>query len=43
MYAPFVNEADLDAEERAAPAESFLAFRPGYYRDERMRLGLPEA
>jgi hypothetical protein len=38
MYAPFVDEADLDDEERAEPAQSFLAFRPGAYEEERERI-----
>jgi hypothetical protein len=38
MYAPFIDQPDLDAEERAAPGEGFLVFRPGYYDEERARL-----
>ena len=34
MYAPSI---DIE-EERAAPAQSFLAFRPGYYEEERRRI-----
>jgi hypothetical protein len=38
MYAPEIDEPDLDGKERAEPAQSFLAFRPGYYEEERKRL-----
>jgi hypothetical protein len=38
MYAPSIDEPDLDDEERAEPAQSFLVFRPGYYEEERERL-----
>ena len=38
MYAPAIDEMDLEPEERAESAESFLAFRPGYYEEERKRL-----
>ena len=38
MYAPFIDEPDLDEEERGKPAQCFLAFRPGYYEEERKRL-----
>jgi hypothetical protein len=38
MYAPMIDEPDLDDDERAEPAQSFLAFRPGYYEEERRRL-----
>jgi hypothetical protein len=38
MYAPTIDEADLDDEERAEPAQSFLIFRRGYYEEERKRL-----
>jgi hypothetical protein len=38
MYAPSVDEPDLDDDERSEPAQSFLAFRPGYYEQERRRL-----
>jgi hypothetical protein len=29
MYAPSIDEPDLDEDERAEPAQSFLAFKPG--------------
>ena len=38
MYAPSIDEPDLDDDERSKPAQSFLAFRPGYYEQERKRL-----
>jgi hypothetical protein len=38
MYAPFIDEADLDDDERAEPAETFLAFRPRYYEEETARM-----
>jgi hypothetical protein len=38
MYAPSIDEPDLDDEERTEPAQSFLAFRPGYWEEERERL-----
>jgi hypothetical protein len=38
MYAPYIDEPDLDDDERAEPAQSFLAFRPGAYEEERKRL-----
>lgn len=41
MYAPSIDEPDLDDEERAEPAQSFLVFRPGYYEEEWTRLGSP--
>ena len=31
MYAPAIDEPDLEDDERAEPAETFLAFKPGYY------------
>ena len=38
MYAPSIDEPDIDDEERAERAQSFLVFRPGYYEEERRRL-----
>lgn len=38
MHAPMLDEPDLDADELAAPARSFLVFRPGYYEQERTRI-----
>ena len=35
MYAPFIDEPDLDEDERGKPARCFLAFRPRYYEDDR--------
>jgi hypothetical protein len=29
MYAPLIDEADLDEDEKAEPAQSFIAFKPG--------------
>jgi hypothetical protein len=31
MYAPSIDVPDLDDDQRTEPAQSFLAFRPGYY------------
>jgi hypothetical protein len=38
MHAPLIDEPDLDEQERAEPAQSFLVFRPGYHDEERERL-----
>jgi hypothetical protein len=38
MYAPMVDEPDLDDDERAEPAQSFLVFRPLYYERQQRRL-----
>ena len=38
MYAPSIDEPDLDEEGRREPAQSFLAFRPGYYEEEQARM-----
>lgn len=38
MFSDQIDEPDLDERERAAPAQSFLAFRPGYYEQENARL-----
>lgn len=43
MYAPSMDELDLDDDERAEPAQSFLAFQPGYYEQERKRLEVAQA
>ena len=43
MYAPSIDEPNLDDDERAEPAQSFLAFRPGYYEQERKRLEVARA
>jgi hypothetical protein len=40
MYAPTIDEPDLNDDERAEGAQSFLVCRPGYYEEERNRLGL---
>jgi hypothetical protein len=42
MYAPEIDEPDLDDEEQAMPAQCFLVFRPGYWEAERARLGIAE-
>jgi hypothetical protein len=42
MYAPMIDEPDLDPDERSEPAQGFLVFRPRYYEDEsewRSRIG----
>jgi hypothetical protein len=38
MYAPLIDERDLDPDERSEPAGSFAVFRPGYFEEETERL-----
>ena len=38
IYAPLIDEPDLDPDERSEPAGSFAVFRPGYYEEETERL-----
>lgn len=37
MYAPLIDEPDLDDDEKQDPAQSFLVFRPGAYDEDRQR------
>jgi hypothetical protein len=38
MYAPLIDEPDLDDDEKQDPAQSFLVFRPGAYDEDRKRI-----
>jgi hypothetical protein len=38
MYAPLIDEPDLDDDEKQDPAQSFLVFRPGAYDEDRQRI-----
>ena len=38
MWADWIDEAELDADELQDPAASFIIFRHGYYEEERARL-----
>jgi hypothetical protein len=38
MYAPFIDERDLEDDEKNEPALGFVIFKPGYYEEENLRL-----
>lgn len=38
MWADWIDEPDLDDDERRMPARSFMVFRKGYYEDELRRM-----
>lgn len=37
MYAPLIDESDLNEDEARRPGESFMVFKPGYYEEELAR------
>jgi len=37
MYAPMIDESDLNEDEALRPGESFMVFKPGYYEEELAR------
>ncbi|WP_394844974.1 hypothetical protein LZC95_48975 [Pendulispora brunnea] len=38
MYAPLIDVPDLDEDDRTAPGQGFMVFRPGYYEEEEEHL-----